>query len=82
MTDKNISQILLSFLILQNQNNTQRFRNMHNKHEREQYRNKMKEVVTILLESSFYLTMPLEERHSLIKIIIERYQFQSNKSSQ
>ena len=40
-------------------------------------RNKMKELIIILLESRFYLEVPLKERHSLIKKIIEEYQFLS-----
>lgn len=40
-------------------------------------RNKMKELITILLESRFYLEVPLKERHLLIKKIIEEYQFLS-----
>jgi hypothetical protein len=47
--------------------------------EKLQYRNKMKELIPILLESSFYLTIPLRERYSLIKLIIDKHQFLSNK---
>jgi len=49
--------------------------NMRNEHERVLYRNKMKELIAILMESSLYLTMPLRERYSLINMIIERYKF-------
>ena len=41
------------------------------------YRNKVKEVITILMESPFYLNVPLGERHLLIKKIIQEYHFLS-----
>ena len=41
------------------------------------YRNKVKEVITILMESPLYLSVPLEERRLLIKKIIEEYRFLS-----
>lgn len=47
------------------------------KEERLQYRNKMREVISILLESSFYLTIPLQERYALIRMIIDEHQFLS-----
>jgi hypothetical protein len=40
-------------------------------------RNKTKELIAILLESRFYLEIPLKERLSLIKMIIKEYQFLS-----
>jgi len=40
-------------------------------------RNKMKELITILLQSRFYLEVPLKERHLLIKKILEEYHFLS-----
>jgi hypothetical protein len=40
-------------------------------------RNKVKELVAILLESRFYLEIPLRERLLLIKKIINDYQFLS-----
>ena len=55
--------------------------NIRTEHERVQYRYKMKELITILLESSFYLTIPLKERYSLIKMIIGKHQFLSNKDT-
>lgn len=39
------------------------------------YRNQIKEVITILMESPFYLEIPLGERHLLIKKIMEEYHF-------
>jgi len=39
------------------------------------YKNKIKEVITILMDSPFYVEVPLEERHLLIKKIIEEYRF-------
>jgi len=54
---------------------------MRNEHERVQYRHKMKELISILLESSFYLTIPLEERFSLIKMIIEKHEFLSHRDT-
>ena len=39
------------------------------------HRNKIKELITILMESPFYVEVPLEERHLLIKKIIEEYRF-------
>jgi hypothetical protein len=41
------------------------------------YRNKVKEVITILMESPLYLSVPLKERRLLIKKIIEEYHFLS-----
>ena len=41
------------------------------------YRNKVKEVIIILMESPLYLNVPLKERHLLIKKIIEEYRFLS-----
>jgi hypothetical protein len=46
--------------------------------ERVGYRNKVREVISILLESSFYLTVPLKERQALIRMIIDDHQFLSN----
>ena len=43
------------------------------------YINKIKELLTILMESPFYLTVPLKERHLLIKKIIEEYHFLETK---
>jgi hypothetical protein len=43
------------------------------------YRNKIKELLTILMESPFYLTAPLKERHLLIKKIIDEYHFLETK---
>jgi len=43
------------------------------------YRNQIKEVVTILMESPFYLEIPLGERHLLIKKIMEEYYFSTIK---
>jgi hypothetical protein len=54
---------------------------MINERERMDYRNKMKELISILLESSYYLTIPLKERYALIRIIIEKHQFLSWKDS-
>jgi hypothetical protein len=54
---------------------------MINERERLRYRNKMKELISILLESSYYLTIPLKERYALIRIIIEKHQFLSWKDS-
>lgn len=39
------------------------------------YINKIKELLAILMESPFYLTIPLKERYLLIKKIIEEYHF-------
>jgi hypothetical protein len=39
------------------------------------YRNKVKEVITILMESPLYLNVPLKERRLLIKKIVEEYRF-------
>jgi len=39
------------------------------------YRNKIKELITILMESPFYLEVTLGERHILIKRIMEEYHF-------
>jgi hypothetical protein len=39
------------------------------------YRNKIKEVIAILMESPFYLEIPLVERHLLIKKIMGEYHF-------
>jgi hypothetical protein len=39
------------------------------------YRNRIKEVITILMESPFYWEVSLGERHLLIKRIIEEYHF-------
>jgi hypothetical protein len=39
------------------------------------YRNRIKEVITILMESPFYWDVSLGERHLLIKRIIEEYHF-------
>ena len=36
---------------------------------------KIRELVAILMESPFYLEVPLGERHLLIKKIIEEYHF-------
>jgi len=41
------------------------------------YRNQIKEVITILMESPFYLEIPLGERHLLIKRIMEEYHFRT-----
>jgi hypothetical protein len=38
-------------------------------------RSEVKALIAILLEGPFYLTLPLRERFSLIKRIIEEYQF-------
>jgi hypothetical protein len=55
---------------------------MSNEHEKVHDRNKMKELISILLESSFYLTIPLEERYALIRMIIEKHQFLSKKDAE
>jgi hypothetical protein len=39
------------------------------------YRNQIKEVITILMESPFYWEVSLGERHLLIKKIMEEYHF-------
>jgi len=39
------------------------------------YRNRIKEVITILMESPFYWEVSLGERHLLIKRIMEEYHF-------
>jgi hypothetical protein len=39
------------------------------------YRNKIKELIAILMESPFYLEVSLGERHLLIKKIMEEYHF-------
>jgi len=39
------------------------------------YRNQIKEVITILMESPFYWDVSLGERHLLIKKIMEEYHF-------
>jgi hypothetical protein len=46
-----------------------------NEHARLLSRSKMKELISILLESSFYLTIPLRERYSLITMILEKHNF-------
>ena len=51
---------------------------MRTEDERFQYRNKMKELISILLESSFYLTIPLKERYSSIRMIIDKHRFLSH----
>ena len=43
------------------------------------YRNKIRELITIMMESPFYLEVPLGERHLLIKKIIEEYHFLSKQ---
>jgi hypothetical protein len=43
------------------------------------YKNRIKAVITILMDSRFYLTVPLRERHLLIKKIIEEYHFLSKQ---
>ena len=43
------------------------------------YKNKIKEVITILMDSRFYLAVPLRERHLLIKKIIDEYHFLETK---
>ena len=43
------------------------------------YKNKIREVITILMDSRFYLEVPLRERHLLIRKIIEEYHFLSNQ---
>lgn len=43
-------------------------------------RNRMKELITILMESPFYLKVSLEERRLLIKKILEEYHFLSHES--
>jgi hypothetical protein len=53
-----------------------------NERERMHHRDKMKEVISILLESSYYLTIPLKERYSLIRMIIEKHQFLSKKDAE
>jgi hypothetical protein len=45
--------------------------------ERLGYKNRVREVISILLESSFYLTVPLKERQALIRMIIDEHQFLS-----
>ena len=55
---------------------------MINEHERLHDRNKMKELISILLESSYYLTIPLKERYALIRMIIEKHQFLSKKDAE
>jgi hypothetical protein len=43
------------------------------------YKNKTKEVITILMDSRFYFAVPLSERYLLIKKIIEEYHFLSKQ---
>jgi len=43
------------------------------------YKNKIKAVIEILMDSCFYFAVPLRERHLLIKKIIEEYCFLSKQ---
>jgi hypothetical protein len=43
------------------------------------YRNQIKEVITILMESPFYWQVSLGERHLLIKKIMEEYHFSAKQ---
>jgi hypothetical protein len=49
--------------------------------ERVQYMKNMKELISILLESSLYLTIPLKERHALIRMILDEHQFLSHREA-
>jgi hypothetical protein len=76
---KKIRQTPLFLYVQKTENRSMNSLKMKNERERVRYRNKMKEVISILLESSYYLTIPLEERYSLIRMIIEKHQFLAKK---
>jgi hypothetical protein len=38
-------------------------------------RDKIKKLILILMESPFYMTLPLRERYLLLKKLLERYPF-------
>jgi hypothetical protein len=76
---KKIRRNPLSLSVDRMQNRGMKILTMKKEDEKPIGRDKVKELISILLESSFYLTIPLKERYTLIRMIIEKHQFLSHR---